>query len=358
MTQPARSKLPPALSLAIIAAVAGCAGGAFAYTAGWLSPERLSPNQVADAFGPKVVAGHRVNHAKGTCFLGTFHSNGAGAALSSAPMLAKGDFPIVGRFNLGTPDPFAKDSTARVRGIGMLISASGTAQWRTAMINAPVFVVSTPQQFYEMLQAGGSKDPDAMVRFAGAHPGTKPFLDWAKNGPWTGSYAEERYNSLNSFLFTNAAGERRTVRWSMTPIESAHQITAADFAKAGPDVLEREIADRIGKAPARWTMTVQIAGPGDVTADPSKAWAPAGKTVILGEVEAVRVIAEADGPCRDLNFDPTVLPVGIGTSDDPFPAARSAVYAKSYDRRSAGSANYSRKIDADVPATAPKKGGA
>jgi hypothetical protein len=39
------------------------------------------------------------------------------------------------------------------------------------------------------------------------------------------------------------------------------------------------------------------------------------------------------GPCRDINFDPTVLPAGIKTSNDPFPAARSSVYAKSYDRR-------------------------
>ncbi|WP_442677885.1 catalase family peroxidase [Sphingomonas sp. ASY06-1R] len=358
MTRPAGSKRPTIVSLGIIAAVVGGAAGAFAYTAGWLSPDRISPDRVADGFGPGVVAGHRINHAKGTCFVGSFHSTGAGAALSTAPMLAKGDFPIVGRFNLGTPDPFAKDDTVRVRGIGMLISAPGGAQWRTAMINAPVFIVSTPQQFYELLQAGGSKDSEAMAKFTAAHPGTKPFLTWAMNGPWTGSYADEGYNGLNSFVFTDAAHTRRTVRWSMTPMQPVRRISATEFAKTGPDALEREIADRIARAPAKWMMTVQIAGEGDPTGDPSKAWPSDRRTVTLGEITADRVIAEADGPCRDLNFDPTVLPVGISTSDDPFPAARSAVYAKSFDRRTAGAANYPRHTNPDRPAnTTAKEGG-
>ena len=344
-------------SLALIAAVAGGTAGAFAYTAGWLSPNRLSPNQVADAFGPKVVAGHRLNHAKGTCFTGIFRSNGAGTSLSKAPMLAKGDFPVIGRFNLGTPDPYAKDSAPRVRGIGLLISAPGGSQWRTAMINAPVFAVSTPAEFYQMLQAGGSKDPDAAAKFAAAHPGMKPFTAWAKTGPWTSSYAEERFNSLNSFIFADASGAKRTVRWSMVPEQPINLITAAEFAKTGPDVLEREIASRIGAAPAKWLMTVQIAKSGDPTNDPSKAWPADRKTVTLGEIVATRVIPEPNGPCRDLNFDPTVLPAGIATSDDPFPAARSAVYAKSYDRRTAGAANYPRTADPYPPAHSELKNG-
>jgi catalase len=35
-----------------------------------------------------------------------------------------------------------------------------------------------------------------------------------------------------------------------------------------------------------------------------------------------------------------VLPSGIKVSDDPFPAARSAAYAKSYDARTAEDASY------------------
>jgi catalase len=58
---------------------------------------------------------------------------------------------------------------------------------------------------------------------------------------------------------------------------------------------------------------------------------------------SVRAIQEeADGPCRDINYDPTVLPEGIRTSADPFPAARSSAYALSYRRRAAEDDRYPR----------------
>ena len=63
---------------------------------------------------------------------------------------------MIGRFNLGTPMPTAPDATVRVRGLGLQISA-GDQVWRTAMINAPVFAVSTPQAFYELLKASGAR---------------------------------------------------------------------------------------------------------------------------------------------------------------------------------------------------------
>ena len=99
-------------SLAIIAAVIGCSAAAFAYTAGWLSPRRLTPNKVVDAFRPPEgePLGHRRNHAKGICFTGLFEANGDGTALSKALVFAKGQYPVLGRFNLGTADPNAADA--------------------------------------------------------------------------------------------------------------------------------------------------------------------------------------------------------------------------------------------------------
>ncbi len=206
------------------------------------------------------------------------------------------------------------------------------------MISAPVFAVSTPQAFYELLKT--PKNPDAMKAFAAAHPEIGAFAAWAKSAPWTASYAEERYNSLNSFIFTNSAGEDRAVRWSFIPDATPVPVPAADLAKRGPDFLEQEIADRVAAAPARWTLTITIAEPGDPTADPSKAWPDGRRTVEVGKLVADKVEPEADGPCRDVNFDPTVLPSGIRTSDDPFPAARSAAYAVSFDRRTAEAKHY------------------
>src|ERR1700761_6867743 len=205
--------------LAIIAAVVGIAAIAFAYTAGWLTPDRLTPEKLVAALAPPggPALGHRRNHAKGICFTGTFEANGDGSALSKATVFERGQYPVVGRFNLGTPNPNAADAMVRVRGIGISITTPDGQEWRSAMIDAPIFPVSTPQAFYELLSSSGSKDPNAMKTFIGAHPGFLRFAGWAKNAPWTGSYAEERYNSLNSFLFVDSAGATHPIRWSMIP---------------------------------------------------------------------------------------------------------------------------------------------
>jgi catalase len=59
-------------SLALIAIVIGLGAAIFAYTAGWFSPQRLTPDKLVAAFAPPtgVALGHRRNHAKGICFTG------------------------------------------------------------------------------------------------------------------------------------------------------------------------------------------------------------------------------------------------------------------------------------------------
>jgi catalase len=331
--------------LAVIAVIVACAAAAFAYTGGWFSPERLTPGKLVDAFTPSGGApplGHRRNHAKGVCFTGVFEANGAGSELSHAEVFTRGQYPALGRFNLATTDPNTQDATVRVRGLGLMIKTPDGEEWRTAMITAPVFAVATPQAFYELLLAQGSKDPNAMPAFAKAHPEIAKFSAWAKSAPWTGSYAEERFNSLNSFIFVDNSGAERAVRWSLLPKAQPVAVAPEELAKRGPDFLEQEIAARIRGGPLRWTMLVTVANPGDPTADPSRPWPPDRRAVEVGTLIVREIEAERDGPCRDINFDPAVLPSGIRTSDDPFPAARSSAYAKSYDRRTAEAKYYPR----------------
>ena len=345
MAQPRQSPARPVFgSLVLIAVIIGGGAAAFAYTAGWFSPERLTPGKFVDAFTPRtgVPLGHRRNHAKGICFTGMFEANGAGVALSHAQVFTRGQYPALGRFNLGTPDPNAADATVRVRGMGLQISTPDGQEWRSAMINPPVFAVSTPQAFYELLLASASKDPDAMKTFAAAHPEFAPFGAWATSGPWTGSYAEERYNGLNSFVFTDGSGAERTARWSLLPAAQPVSVSPDDLAKRGPNFLEQEITERVRGGPQRWTMVVTVANPDDPTADPSKAWPGDRRTVEVGTLTVQQIEPEPNGPCRDINFDPTVLPSGMRTSTDPFPAARSSVYAKSYDLRTAEAQDYPR----------------
>ncbi|MDI3559224.1 catalase family peroxidase [Bradyrhizobium sp. Arg816] len=332
-------------SLVLIAAVLGGGAAAFAYTAGWLSPERLTPERMIAALTPPSgpPLGHRRNHAKGICFTGTFEANGNGAELSKARVFERGAYPALGRFNLGTADPNAVDATVRVRGLGLQIAAADGEEWRMALINPPVFAVSTPQAFHELLIASGKKDPEAMKSFIQANPEFAAFAAWAKTAPWTTSYAEDFYNGLNSFIFTDAKGGERAVRWSLVPMAKGVPVSQADLEKRGPDFLEQEIVERVRTAgPQRWTMVTTVADPGDPTADPSKAWPENRRKVEVGTLIVQRIEPERDGPCRDINFDPTVLPQGIRVSDDPFPAARSSVYRKSYDLRAAEARDYPR----------------
>jgi catalase len=338
-------------SLGLIAVVIGAGAAAFAYTAGWFSPQRLTPGKLVAAFAPPtgVALGHRRNHAKGICFSGVFEANGSGSELSQASVFARGQYPVLGRFNLGTADPNAPDATVPVRGVGIRISTPDGQEWRSAMIDPPVFAVSTPEAFYELLRASGSKDPNAIKTFAAAHPEFAPFGDWAKNAPQTGSYAEDQFNSLNSFVFIDGSGVEHVVRWSLLPAAKPVTILPDELAKRGPDFLEQEIAQRVASAPQRWTMMVTVANPGDPTADPTKAWPADRRTINVGTLTVQQIQAERDGPCRDINFDPTVLPSGMRTSDDPFPAARSAVYAKSYDLRTAEAKDYPRTTTGAKP---------
>jgi catalase len=287
------------------------------------------------------AAGHRRNHAKGICFTGFFEANGAGSALSKAQVFQTGSYPVIGRFNIGTPNPMAVDGAERVRGIGVQIATPDGQEWRMAMIDLPFFPVATPQAFYELLVASAKKDdPNAMKNFAAAHPEIGAFGAWAGSAPFTESYAEERFNSINSFVFTDGSGADHVVRWSLVP--AAQPVTASkdDRAKWPDDFLEQDITRRIAASPQRWTMTVTSPNQGDPTNDPSKAWPEGRRTLNVGTLVASKIEAEPDGPCREINYDPTVLPGGIHTSDDPFPAARSAAYAVSYNRRTAEAAAY------------------
>jgi catalase len=340
-TPPAAFPLKP---LAIIGTVVVVAALAFVYTAGWLSPHRVTPQKLLlglqSPSGPPL--GHRRNHAKGICFTGVFEANGQGAALSTARVFAPGQYSVVGRLNMGGSDPHMPDPMAQVRGLSTRITTPDGQEWRAAMIDAPVFAAPTPQAFYQFLTAAGSKDPGAFKQYATAHPEILTFIGWVKSHARTGSWSEDMFNSLDSFIFTDASGTKHAVRWSFVPAATAVPLTPEELAKEPPDFLEQDITRRVAAAPQHWDLVITVANPDDPTADPTRAWPADRRTVNAGTLTVQQIQPEADGPCRDINYDPTVLPPGVATSDDPMPAARSAAYALSYDKRTAESSDYPR----------------
>jgi catalase len=219
-----------------------------------------------------------------------------------------------------------------------LISDDGQ-QWRTAMNSFPFFAVPTPEAFLEQTRAGipdpatGKPDPAKMAAVQAKYPSARAFGQWARTAPWSNSWANTDYNGVNSFRFIAADGSEHFVRWSMRPQAPFVEMTPEQRAQAGLDYLADEFQQRLAQGPVRWDMWVTLAEAGDPVDDPSQVWPGQRRQVKVGTLSLTSMQAQADGACRDLNYDPLILPRGIKGSDDPILAARSAVYSQSFNRR-------------------------
>ena len=139
--------------MAAIGAVLLITAAAFAYTAGWLSPHRLTQANMMAAFESAggEHPGYRRNHAKGLCVTGWFESNGNAAELSKAEIFAAGRVPLIGRFALAGGMPAQLDMPAAVRSMALQFLPARGQEWRTGMNNIPVFAVNSARGFYEQL---------------------------------------------------------------------------------------------------------------------------------------------------------------------------------------------------------------
>jgi catalase len=301
----------------------------------WIGPKRLTPRAFLDAFNNAFGRhhGYRTNHAKGVSVAGWFDSNGNGKELSTAAVFAPGRTPVVGRFSDAGGNPHTADSPAAGRGLGLVFGFPGSRQWRTAMLNLPVFPDPSPQSMYDRLVATaivpgtGKPDPNAMTRFYAAHPPAARAMTILKQHPPTPGFADSTFNGLNAFYLVNASGVRTPVRWSLTPLQQALP------ASSGTSALFDPLVAQLRAGPLRWRLILTVGAPSDPTHDATLPWPTDRRTVDAGVLTLDSVASEAKGNARDINFDPLVLPPGIEPSDDPLLSARSAVYAASYRRR-------------------------
>ncbi len=319
---------------------------AFGYVGGWLAPHRLTPTRLVNQLQTDsggVYPGYRRNHAKGVCVMGYFQSNGQAAAYSVAQVFASNQrTPVVGRFAIPGGNPYAPDSSVPIRSMALRFALANGQQWRTGMNDMPVFPVSTPAAFYQMLQAQqpdpatGKPDPQKLGAFFGTHPETAEFLGWVKTAKPSASFADQSYWSLDAFVFVDGHGRHHPVRWRMAPETT---VTDAAGPAGDADYLAADLRQRLARAPLRWHLLITLAQPGDPIDDAAREW-PADRSVVdAGTLVLTSTEPQRSGPCRDINYDPTVLPHGIAVSGDPLLPARSAAYADSYLRRTSEEAH-------------------
>ncbi len=338
MSRPAKNELLRVITIAVILVMMGAA---FAFAAGWLTPDRLEPGDIVDSLETHdgLHPGFRRAHAKGLCIEGFFTSYGGGSALSKAALFAPGTSHVSGRFSTGGGDPYAPDGRLTFHAMALSITAANGEVWRMAMDDTPMFLVATPQAFLEFQLATapnpktGKPDPQRTTDFIANHPETKAFMDWLASTPLPSSFANGTYYSINAFLFTNPAGRTRAVRWSFVPETPFEAIDKATLAHLPANFLFDDAIARLAKGPMRWHMMLTAAEPGDPVDDATKPWPQDRPSIDVGTLEIVRSSPEENGACRSITFDPLILPPGVSPSADPLLAARSAVYASSLARR-------------------------
>ncbi|TAN05236.1 MAG: catalase family peroxidase [Rhodanobacteraceae bacterium] len=284
-----------------------------------------------------VFPGYRRNHAQGVCISGYFQSSGAAARYSVAEVFQPGErTPVVGRFSIPGTNPYAWDDVTPIRGMALDFLQADGREWRTAMNAVPAFPVATPAANLTFLEAQqpdpatGNPDPAKLAAFFKTHPRADAFRRWDRSARPSTSYATVGYNSLDAFYFIDARGGRHAVRWSMMPT------VAADGSKVPPgtpDFLAADLHHRLAQGPLRWHLVVTLAAPGDAIDDATVAWPANRQHVDAGTLVIEAAHAQATGVCRDIGFDPLILPAGIQPSADPLLKARADAYAESLRRR-------------------------
>jgi catalase len=298
----------------------------------------ITPKQALDVinkrFGPHP--GFRALHAKGTLTKGTFTATPEAAGLTRAQHMQGGAIPATVRLSNGSGDPNLPDYGPEVRGMAVKFYLPDGSRTDISAQTVPRFPVRTPDAFINLLRAS-APGAGRLVRlplFLATHPEALPAL--RTNAPALkppASYAAVRYYAVHAFKWIDAEGGERYVRYRWLP-ESEEPPLAQEEAKSrGKDYLQEDIRERLDRGPVRFTLELQIAGPGDKVDDPTAVWPDERRTVAAGTLELTELETGRETGGDVLVFDPVRVTDGIQLSEDPILQYRSAAYSVSVERR-------------------------
>jgi catalase len=291
-----------------------------------IDPEQAL-NRINGVFGRHD--GDRTLHAKGGFYAGTFTATPWAAQRCRAGHLQGDPVPVWVRWSngAGRRNP---DKAPDVRGMAVSFRLpDGTA---TDLLGqtSPRFPVRTVEDFLELVEA--SDNPLKLPVFLARHPRAFPALAAsmrAKSLVPPYSYAEVSYYPIHAYKWVAPDGSETWARYRFSPQDGRAARTEGSFT--GPDRLREEILARLATHPVRYTLEVQVAGPGDDPHDPTSVWK--GEYVDAGtfEITGPDPAREQDGEV--VVFDPTRVVDGIELSDDPILRYRPAAYSASVNRR-------------------------
>jgi catalase len=297
---------------------------------------RAAVDSIAAVFGRHP--GYRALHAKGTVLKGTFTPLPEATSLTCAAHFAGGPLHATFRFSNGSGDPSDPDFQPDPRGLAAKIYLEDGSRTDIVCVSSPRFPTRTPEGFVELVAAQGA-GPLAAVKvplvFA-RHPEALrnlPVLAPTLRPP--ASYAVIPYYGIHAFRWIDAHGGERWVRYQVLPQAPHVGIAPWSARRRGPDYLQDELRSRLATAPIVFTLSVQIAIPGDAVDDPSAAWPKLRRVVPVARYEITGLETEREKGDDVLVFDPTRVIEGIELSDDPVLRFRRAAYSESVARRTA-----------------------
>jgi catalase len=300
----------------------------------------ITPKQALDVINQRFGRhpGYRALHAKGILAKGTFTATPEAAGLTRAQHMQGQAIPVTVRFSNGSGDPNLPDYGPEVRGMGVKFYLPDGSRTDISAQTVPRFPVRTPDAFMNLLRAS-APGPGRLWRlplFLATHPEALPAL--RANAPTLkppASYASVSYNAVHAFKWVDSGSGERYVRYRWLP-ETEESPLAPDEAKSrGKDYLQDDIKERLATGPVRFTLELQIAGPGDKVDDPSAAWPDEREKVAGGTLELTELETGRETGGDVLVFDPVRVTDGIELSEDPILLYRSPAYSVSVERRTA-----------------------
>ncbi|MEP4039242.1 catalase [Pseudophaeobacter sp.] len=275
-----------------------------------------------------VTEGMRRNHTKGFCVEGVLTpEDSAILEFSNSPMF-KGASSVIARVSHKGGKSAPADDKYGLLGLSMQILTSDDDLHVIAMNTEHFFPVSNSEAFIELLRAKSSGG-ESVKAFAIANPSLRKYSEYHGGLDKTlRPYEGTKFFSVNSFLLVNEAGEETAIRFDFRPSGEEGIVVPTH-----PNFFLENIQANIANGGVSWDMVITLANPGDVVDDPSVQWTGTHTEIVAARFTAKTAMAENDGQCDEINYDPLILSQGFAPSGDPMLEARSQIYAHGISQR-------------------------
>jgi catalase len=294
----------------------------------------LPPEEAIDRLAAvmKAPPGHRILHAKGQFYSGTFNASPEAAAICRAGHLQGDTVPVLVRWSHGSGRPDSNDDRPYVRGMSVSFVLPDGASTDILGQTVPRFPVRRPEDFIRLTEV--ARDRRELLRFLATRPRTA--LALAHNARVKAlkppnSYAEATYYPIHAYLWLTLAGHATWVRYRLVPKATPRERPPGRFS--GRDRLREEMQVRLAQGPVRFDLMVTVAGPRDDPHDPMSVW-KGSRDFVAGWLEITTPEPDHEEQGDVVVFDPTRVVDGIELSDDPILRYRPSAYSVSIERRS------------------------